>query len=89
MEGSALGGRIIGRLTAARLGFTPPFALRFLSSRGADPRRRLRAFAESAEAVGLAPEDEQRAIDAALETFAAFTAWLGVRAVFATTGRGH
>src|SRR5260370_1456134 len=37
---------------------------------------------------GLTPEGEQRAIDAALETFAAFTGWLGVRAVFATTGRG-
>ncbi len=88
MEGSALGGRIIGRLTATRLGFTPPFALRFLSSHGADPRRRFRAFAESAAAVGLTPEGEQRAIDAALETFAGFTGWLGVRAVFATTGRG-
>ncbi|MEV7189090.1 biliverdin-producing heme oxygenase [Kitasatospora sp. NPDC093102] len=86
LDGSALGGLLIARWISDRLELPPGFAQSFFGGRGRDPRRDFRGFLTAADASGLTPAAEQRAVDAALETFAVFTDWLGEHAAVHTAG---
>lgn len=72
VEGSALGGRGLDRL----LGVGEPSGRRFFEGRGQATGAAWRDFLGRLDSVSAAPTVRAASIDAALETFAVFEAWL-------------
>lgn len=76
LEGSTLGGRMIGQQLEKRHGLTAGAGASFFNAYGELLMPRWRSFRERLQCAATDPDTEQRMIDAARETFATFDRWL-------------
>jgi heme oxygenase len=76
IEGATLGGRLILRELAPRLGIGPAFAGRFHASYGAEVGSMWRGFTEALERAGRDGDSAAAIEAAAIETFARMQDWL-------------
>jgi heme oxygenase len=76
LEGSTLGGQVLSRHYHAQLGLTPDTGLRFFTAYGAQTGAQWKAFLGLLHAQLVTPSTQARAVDTAVETFAAFQRWL-------------
>ena len=77
VEGSTLGGRLIGRHLARTLGVTPDAGARFYHSYGDDRGPRWTAMKAALDAFGEArPGDVPDVVAAAADTFGVLSAWM-------------
>ncbi len=77
LEGSALGGQIVGRLVRDRLGYDAERGVSFFLSHGRHVGQEWRAFGHACDTYFATHEGEGEAIAAADATFAAMGRWLG------------
>ncbi|MGV3615355.1 MAG: biliverdin-producing heme oxygenase [Fimbriimonas sp.] len=76
LEGSALGGQIVGRLVRDRLGYDAETGVAFFLSHGRHVGLDWRAFGQACDAFFAERGDGSEAVAAADETFAAMGRWL-------------
>ncbi len=80
LEGSTLGGQILSRKVATRLGLHPGTGASYLSAYGAGTGEMWRRFCAALIAHAGQHRGEDRIVQAAQDTFAALEAWLKVPA---------
>ncbi|MFJ3073449.1 MULTISPECIES: biliverdin-producing heme oxygenase [Pseudomonas] len=81
LEGSTLGGQVLKRAMAERLGLGPSSGAGFLDVYGALTGRYWRDFLERLDRAPSAPAAQAATVQAAIDTFACFEHWLGQRNV--------
>lgn len=79
VDGSALGGRVIARSVAARLGLDAATGLAFFTGLGADTGAAWQALCSRLETELETPEARAAAAESALATFRRLEAWLDCR----------
>lgn len=89
LEGSTLGGQILVRTVEARLGDQVRGATKFLAAYGPETGVMWRALGDSVRRTVQNADDQQAAIAAAKDTFAAFHAWLQAHPASAFGGARH
>ncbi|MGF6391907.1 biliverdin-producing heme oxygenase [Pseudomonas plecoglossicida] len=81
LEGSTLGGQVLKRAMAERLGLRPGSGTSFLDVYGAQTGRYWRDFLERLGQASTAPATKAATVQAAVDTFTCFENWLGQRNV--------
>ncbi|MEA5674238.1 biliverdin-producing heme oxygenase [Pseudomonas sp. MH2] len=81
LEGSTLGGQVLKRAMAQRLGIDADSGGGFLDVYGSATASHWRGFIERLDRRPLSPENQARAVAAAVATFTCFERWLEQRAV--------
>ena len=76
LEGSTLGGQVIGRSISRRLGAQAAGALAYYGGHGRETAARWRGFLEELESACAAPAAQDQAIATAIDTFDALRRWL-------------
>lgn len=76
LEGSALGGQIVGRIVRDRLGYDREHGVAFFLGEGRHIGEDWRAFGQACDAYFATHGGQDKAIEAADETFAAMGGWL-------------
>ena len=76
LEGATLGGQVLRREMARRLGIHADNGAAFLDVYGADTGRRWKDFLDYLGRLPLDADAKQRAVDAARSTFSGFEQWL-------------
>ena len=76
VEGSTLGGQMISRQFAEKLGVTPARGGKFFHGYGEDTGRKWREFGQWAEGQATRAPLADTAVRGARETFAAFSEWM-------------
>jgi heme oxygenase len=80
LEGSTLGGQVIGRHIAVTLGYTPGNGCSFFSGDGADTGRMWTLFRKAVEGYSAAhPNDDDEIVLSAIHTFETFDRWIAGR----------
>jgi heme oxygenase len=81
LEGSTLGGQVLKRAMAERLGLGPSSGAGFLDVYGAMTGRYWRDYLDRLEQASTAPAAKAATVQAAIDTFTCFEHWLGQRKV--------
>ena len=81
MEGSTLGGQVLKRVMAERMGVDQASGGAFLDVYGTETGSLWRGFLLFLDRYRASPEEQARTVQAAIDTFASFERWLEAREV--------